>query len=76
MPDSKWPPRALRAGFRWNESTNWRPPAEGEGAYLRLRHHNPDVVEIFTAWMQGHVSEDALRHALTDPGERSRCDAL
>jgi hypothetical protein len=39
-------------------------------------HHNAAVVEVFTAWMQGHVSEDALRHALTDSGEMDRWDAV
>ena len=34
------------------------------------------MVEVFTAWMQGHVTEDALRHALTDSGERDRWDAV
>ncbi|MBN9689231.1 MAG: hypothetical protein J0M24_03245 [Verrucomicrobia bacterium] len=37
--------------------------------------HNAAVVEVFTAWMQGHVSEDALRHALTVSGEMDRWEA-
>jgi hypothetical protein len=36
--------------------------------------HNAAVVEVFTAWMQGHVSEDALRQALTVSGEMDRWD--
>lgn len=39
-------------------------------------HHNAAVVEVFTAWMQGHVSEDALRHALTVSGEMDRWDSI
>lgn len=38
--------------------------------------HNAAVVEVFTAWMQGHVSEDALRRALTESGEMDRWDAV
>ena len=37
--------------------------------------HNAAVVEVLTAWMQGHVSENALRHALTVSGEMDRWDA-
>ena len=38
--------------------------------------HNAWVTEVFTTWMQGHVSEDALRRALTDSGEMDRWDAV
>lgn len=38
--------------------------------------HNAAVVEVFTAWMQGHVTEDALRHALTSSGEMDRWDTV
>lgn len=34
------------------------------------------MIEAFTAWMQGHVTEDALRHALTTSGEMDRWDAV
>lgn len=37
---------------------------------------NAAVVEVLTAWMQGHVSEDAHRHALTVSGELDRWDAV
>jgi hypothetical protein len=38
--------------------------------------HNAAVVEVFTAWMQGHVLEDALRHAPTVSGEMDRWDSV
>jgi hypothetical protein len=34
------------------------------------------VVEAFTAWMQAHVSEDALRRVLTNSGGMDRWDAV
>ena len=37
--------------------------------------HNVTVVEVFTVWMQGYVSKNALRHALTVSGEMDRWDA-
>lgn len=40
------------------------------------RRHNAAVVEVFTAWMQGQVSEDALHHALTVSGGMDRWDAV
>ncbi|MBX3734014.1 MAG: hypothetical protein KF791_15675 [Verrucomicrobiae bacterium] len=39
-------------------------------------HHNAAVVEVFTAWMQGHVPEAALRRALTASGEMDRWDTV
>lgn len=38
--------------------------------------HNGWVTEAFTAWMQGHVSEDSLRHALEHSGEMERWDTV
>ena|GEM_PF-1442958 len=34
------------------------------------------VTEVFTAWMQGCVSEEVLRRALTDSGEMDRWDTF
>lgn len=36
--------------------------------------HNDWVAEVFNAWMEGHVSEGALRTALRDSGELDRWD--
>lgn len=46
----------------------------------RLRHtldqqQSGWATEVFTAWMNGHVSEELLRRALADSGEMERCDA-
>jgi len=46
----------------------------------RLRHaldrqQSGWATEVLTAWMNGHVSEEHLRRALTDSGEMERCDA-
>ena len=38
--------------------------------------HNAAVVEVFTTWMQGHVSEDVLRRVLTDSGELDRWNVV
>ena len=43
----------------------------------RLRHaldqqQSRWAAEVFTAWMNGHVSEELLRRALTDSGEMAR----
>lgn len=38
--------------------------------------HNEWVAEVFTAWMEGHVSEGALRTALHDSGELDRWDTV
>lgn len=38
--------------------------------------HNEWVTEVFTAWMEGHVSEGALRTALRDSGELDRWDGV
>lgn len=38
--------------------------------------HNKLVSEVFTAWMEGHVSEGALRTALRDSGELDRWDGV
>jgi hypothetical protein len=40
------------------------------------RRHNAAVVEVLTAWMQGHVMEDALGRALTVSGEMDLWDAM
>lgn len=40
------------------------------------RRHTAAVVEVLTAWMQGHVLEDALRHALTVSGEMDRWNSV
>lgn len=37
---------------------------------------NAWVTEVFTAWMDGCISEEALRRALTDSGEMDRWDAV
>ena len=37
---------------------------------------NSWVTEVFTAWMQGCVSEEVLRRALTDSGEMERWDTF
>ena len=34
------------------------------------------AVQVFTAWMDGDVSEEALRHALNDAGEIDRWDSI
>lgn len=38
--------------------------------------HNSWVTEVFTAWMQGFVSETAIRTALFDSGEMDRWDTV
>ncbi|MHB1309905.1 MAG: hypothetical protein ACYDC1_19860 [Limisphaerales bacterium] len=38
--------------------------------------HNAWVTQVFTAWMQGFVSEDAIRNALFDSGEMDRWDTV
>jgi hypothetical protein len=38
--------------------------------------HNGWVTEVFTAWMQGFVSETAIRSALFDSGEMDRWDTV
>ncbi len=38
--------------------------------------HNTAVTDVFTAWMQGFVSEDALRRTLVDSGEMDRWDTV
>ncbi len=38
--------------------------------------HNECVAEVFTAWMEGHVAEGALRTALRDSGELDRWDTV
>ncbi len=38
--------------------------------------HNEWVAEVFTAWMEGHVSEGALRTALRASGELDRWDTV
>ena len=38
--------------------------------------HNAWVTEVVSAWMQGHVSENAIRTALVDSGEMDRWDTI
>ncbi len=38
--------------------------------------HNEWVAEVFTAWLEGHVSEGALRTALRESGELDRWDTV
>lgn len=40
------------------------------------RQHNAWVSEVFTAWMQGFVSDTAIRTALFDSGEMDRWDTV
>lgn len=38
--------------------------------------HNAAVTEVFTGWMEGSVSDDALRRALTHSGEMDRWETI
>jgi hypothetical protein len=57
-------------------STKRRLPAEGEGIYPIHRHNNDATVPVFTAWMPGNVSKDALNRALIVIAEIDRRDAV
>jgi len=38
--------------------------------------HNAAVTEVFTGWMEGSVSDDALRRTLTHSGEMDRWETV